>query len=569
MSTASAQPVERSDRPERTSLPSRFGRYVLVEHLATGGMADLYRALAPGAAGVSKSICIKRIRDQRLEDPRLVALFIDEARISMQLSHPNIVHTFDFGRVGDEYFLALELVEGVDLGALIDASSDKAGRLSAEEVAAVGEAICRALAHVHSRLRADGKPLGLVHRDVTPGNVLVTREGDVKLADFGVARLRANAREGLRGTIAYMAPEQANRDLVDARTDVFGLGLVLLECLRGHTAYSGERDQMLQQAQRGVVDLERTGHEPPLEVALLDVIARATARAADERYPDAAAMAEDLGRIVAQARAGGAADPRALLARRAAGSARAPLPVFTSEVPVTADRRRSVSFALDGEAPDFAQRLAGTELSQASTDAGTTSESASSRPKPRRARWIGGAAFAGVAIGTALALVWPTGGESKGARAREPQIGQRGSASSVGPRGSVSDVGSRSSGSVSDVGRRGSVSESDVAPRPSAPASESESGSGSASTARPHPGQLSLNAVPWADVSVDGVPRGTTPVRGINLSPGRHRVRLVNPPLEVDRTLIVTIRSGQERTMVVNLREDGTNVASPGEGTPP
>jgi tRNA A-37 threonylcarbamoyl transferase component Bud32 len=527
---------------------------VLVEQIGSGGMADVYRAIAPGAAGVSKSVCIKRIRDARLQNPRLVSLFIDEARISMQLSHPNIVHTYDFGRVGDEYFLALELIEGVDLATLIDSCADRGESLSPEEIAAVGESVCRALAHVHTRRRGDGKPLGLVHRDVTPPNVLLTREGDVKLTDFGVARLRENVNEGLRGTLAYMAPEQANRGAVDPRTDVFGLALVLFECVRARPAYAGTRDEVLALAQRGVLDLARTDGEAPLEAALLDVIARATAREPADRTGTAAVMAEELGRIVAQARAAGVPDPRASLARRVAAYTSTAATGGTTEVPAAVDARAAVSYTLDGDAPDFAERLGATELSQAATHADPPP-----RPGPvaaPRGRWIGLAAVAGVLLGLAMAVAWPAGSSDRGDRATTRESP---------PRTAVATPRSAPAKAATEVGPR-AAEPARAAPRVAAEAVEAVP---APRTPPPRaPATLDLNAIPWADVWVDGVARGTTPVRGISLAGGRHRVRLVNGPLGVERTIAITLRAGETRAVVVNLRDDGTNVAPPPAGPP-
>lgn len=552
------------DRP--AALPARFGRYVLVEQIGSGGMADVYRAIAPGAAGVSKTVCIKRIRDARLQNPRMVALFIDEARISMQLSHPNIVHTYDFGRVGDEYFLALELIEGLDLATLIDGCVDRGETLSPEEIAAIGESVCRALAHVHTRRRGDGKPLGLVHRDVTPPNVLLTREGDVKLTDFGVARLRENANEGLRGTLAYMAPEQATRGAVDARTDIFGLALVLLECLRGRPAYAGTRDEVLAQAQRGVVDLARTGGEPALEAALLDVVARATAPEPADRTATAAVMAEELGRIVAQARAAGAPDPRASLARRVAAHAHAAAAAPTTEVPAVADPRASVSYTLDGDAPDFAQRLGATELSQASTQA----EAPAGPPDAvgARGRWIGLAGVLGIALGLALALIWPADQGSATADRRrvlrEAGPARRRPPEEHAPRGSSE----RAPGVAEPPQSKSAPADREPVPaQDPAPRVAPRAGAEHPPAARA-PATLDLNAIPWADVWVDGASRGTTPVRGMSLPAGRHRVRLVNGPLGVERTIVVTLRAAETRTVVVNLREVGTNVAPDPGGSP-
>ncbi|MBI2894758.1 MAG: protein kinase [Deltaproteobacteria bacterium] len=547
-----------ASRERGQPLPARFGRYLLAERLGEGGMADVYRAIAPGAAGVSKAVCIKRIRRGRLDDPRLVSLFIDEARVSMQLSHANIVHTYDFGRVGDEYFLALEYVDGVDLALLLDPSSP----LGVEAVAAVGESLCRALSHVHSRKRPDGEPLGLVHRDVTPRNVLVTVEGDVKLADFGVARIPATREripsgrgEGLRGTPAYMAPEQASGGVVDSKSDLYAVGLVLYECLRGRPAYRGSREAVLDLARRGIVEIDAA--RSPLDA----VLARAVQPDPCMRYPDAASMADDLGRIVARARAAGGGDPRATLAARVATRIRA----TGTEVQVDApdDPRPASYYTEDGGAPDFALRLGATELSQAGTVPG-------GEDGARARRWPVPLLAGLVLILGGLSVLLLRGSAEPGPRApaggrpaptpatvaSEPPAdaarGLEGPGAAPRPR----DPGMPWHAGASGPPRRGG---------PDAPPSPVPSGTAI----------LNLNALPWAEVTIDGAPRGTTPLAGLRLAAGRHKIRLRNEAMGITRSVVLTLGPDEHQTLVVDLHasqapvDGGTGLASPGTGSSP
>ncbi|MEO6954586.1 MAG: serine/threonine-protein kinase [Polyangia bacterium] len=201
---------------------SRFGRYELLQSLGKGGMAEVYLARQRGPGGFEKRLVIKRVLPALAQDPRFLKLFFEEARLHASLSHGNLVSIFDFGRVGNDYFLAMELVDGCDLARLLQSMPDR--RLPPELVAYIGGELCHALQHVHRHR--------LVHGDLTPRNVLVSVDGEVKLADFGVARGAAVAG-GVRGTRAYMPPEQARGEVIDARADLYSLGVVVAESATG------------------------------------------------------------------------------------------------------------------------------------------------------------------------------------------------------------------------------------------------------------------------------------------------------------------------------------------------
>ncbi len=207
---------------------SRFGRYELLQSLGKGGMAELYLARQRGPGGFEKRLVIKRVLPALAQDPRFLKLFFEEARLHASLSHGNLVSIFDFGRVGNDYFLALELVDGCDLARLLDSLHDH--RLPPELVAYIGGELCHALQHVHRH--------ELVHGDLTPRNVLLSLDGEVKLADFGVARGVA-AQGGVRGTRAYMPPEQARGERIDARADLYSLGVVVAEAATGQRPAPG------------------------------------------------------------------------------------------------------------------------------------------------------------------------------------------------------------------------------------------------------------------------------------------------------------------------------------------
>ena len=254
----------------------RFGRYELLRILGRGGMAEVFLARYVGPQGFEKRLVIKRVLPQHGHDRRFLRLFFDEARTQVSLSHGNLVPVFDFGRVGNAYFIAMEEVRGCDLGTLFAAGQKRARTLSPLLVAQIGIEVCRGLAYVHRR--------GFVHRDVSPRNVLVSTDGEVKLSDFGVALAAASdAAPGLRGTLAYMAPEQARGERVDGRADLFSLGMVLAEGLLG-------RRPRAHADETAALAAARAGEAATVEGPLAGLVERATCREPDARFADAEAM---------------------------------------------------------------------------------------------------------------------------------------------------------------------------------------------------------------------------------------------------------------------------------------
>jgi tRNA A-37 threonylcarbamoyl transferase component Bud32 len=283
-----------------------LGRYELLRPLARGGMAEIYLARRR-AAGIEKLLVVKRLRAERAGDARFLELFVREARLSMSLTHQNIVPVFDFGRSGDQVFLAMERVEGKDLGGSL--ARPGAPPLPPVVVAFVGAECCQALDYAHHRKRDDGAALGVVHRDVTPRNVLVSWSGEVKLTDFGIATLAGEETSRLIGTPGYMAPEQARGEAIDARADLYATGLVLREALTGQRARPGaDRDALIAAARRGEVSPWPPGPYPAGLVAIID---RATAADPAARFPDARAMLAALDGFIVAERAAHPGEPPA------------------------------------------------------------------------------------------------------------------------------------------------------------------------------------------------------------------------------------------------------------------
>ena len=228
------------------ALPPSVGKYQVLERLAVGGMAELFKARAAGEHGFEKLVVVKKILPQLAADPAFIQMFLDEARLTAQLDHPNIVHVFELGTDADTPYIAMQWVDGVDLLALMRECARTQLRLPAQLAALIAREVLDALDYAHHATSAEGRPLGLVHRDISPGNVLVSKRGDVKLTDFGIARAaeRQHKTEAgmLKGKYGYMSPEQVSGSELDGRSDVFSLGVVLIEMVMARRLFTAPSD---------------------------------------------------------------------------------------------------------------------------------------------------------------------------------------------------------------------------------------------------------------------------------------------------------------------------------------
>ncbi len=281
-----------------------FGeKYELIERIATGGMAEIYRARYRAAAGITKGVVIKKILPHYSGNPAFVQMFRDEARIVVGLSHGNIAQVFDFGEVNGEYYLAMEHVHGQPLSKLIR-------RLREEGIPSVPSPfacfialeMCKGLHYAHTRMDEGGRPLGIVHRDVSPQNVLLGYDGQVKLVDFGIAKARTAGRKetevgALKGKYVYFAPEQARGKELDARTDVFAAGIVLYEMLCGRLPFEGKMMDVLTRIVRGDFARPRSLN-PEIPPVLERIVLTAMALDPEQRYPSAQAMQEALAGVL-------------------------------------------------------------------------------------------------------------------------------------------------------------------------------------------------------------------------------------------------------------------------------
>jgi serine/threonine protein kinase len=268
-------------------------RYELLERIGAGGMAEIFRGRAVAEGGFEKPVAIKRILPSLSRDARFVEMLITEANTLAQLRHRNIVQIFDVGLGPDgQYFLVMEFVDGLDLGRLFEALERRGKRLPTHLALHIAAEVCDALQLAHGASAADGSSLRLVHRDVSPSNVLLSRSGEVKLTDFGIAKRteEVTGHGTVRGKFAYISPEQARNESVDGRSDVFSLGIVLYELCTGRRLFSRYPDFEALHAVRERPIPSALEMDPHMDPALDALIMRALARPAAERYPSAGAF---------------------------------------------------------------------------------------------------------------------------------------------------------------------------------------------------------------------------------------------------------------------------------------
>src|SRR5262245_20370386 len=288
------------------SEPIQFGKYTLFERIGRGGMAEVYKGRIQGPAGFERVFVVKRILPHLSDDTSFIKMFVEEAKLSARLNHPNIVHIFELGAVEGEYFISMEYIRGHDLSETMRAIWKALGPPRPELVAYIGREACRGLAYAHNLTDENGRPLGMIHRDVSPSNVMLSYEGAVKMLDFGIAKALGDAEPSKNGTLkgkyAYMAPEQTEGDNIDHRSDIFAIGIVLHEVLTGRRLFKGQNDvQTIERVRRCDVP-PPSAQNPAVPRELDHILLKALQRDPARRWSNAADMADALDDIVPAAR---------------------------------------------------------------------------------------------------------------------------------------------------------------------------------------------------------------------------------------------------------------------------
>jgi serine/threonine protein kinase len=279
-----------------------FGKYVLLEKLAAGGMAEVYLAKSTGASGINKFVAIKRILPQYSDHPEFIDMFKEEAKIAVNLNHGNVVSIFDFGVEKQQFFLVMEYVEGQNLRQILNHLKKENRYFSIDQIVYMAKEIAAGLDHAHRCIDGTtGKPLMITHRDMSPQNVMVSFEGEVKIVDFGIAKAESQIETTRAGTIkgkfGYMSPEQADGQVVDPRTDIFSLGILMWELLANDRLFTSN-------SEAGTLKKIRECHIPSLKklnpsvpTELERIVTKALAKDKGLRYQTAAAFHRDLNRF--------------------------------------------------------------------------------------------------------------------------------------------------------------------------------------------------------------------------------------------------------------------------------
>ncbi len=306
---------EKSREPEAPEKPTappapppswrddRFGPYELLDRVAIGGMAEVFKAKKTGVEGFEKVVALKRILPHLSDNKEFLDMFVDEAKMVAGLTHPNIVQIYELNRIDKSYYIAMEYVHGRDLRTIMRRAREKGLRMPLDLSLRVVSQVCAALEYAHRKKDDRGRPMDIVHRDVSPQNILISFEGDVKLVDFGIAKAATKAsntdRGALRGKLLYMSPEQAWGRTIDRRSDVFSLGIVLYEMVTETKPFIGAGTELtiLELVRQCVITPAREVN-PRVPEALDRVIMKALARDPNERFQDAGQMQRGLERFL-------------------------------------------------------------------------------------------------------------------------------------------------------------------------------------------------------------------------------------------------------------------------------
>ena len=278
-------------------MKENFGKYTLLDRIAVGGMAEVFRAKLTGEKGFEKLIVVKKMLPQMAEDPEMVSHFIDEAKLAALLQHENIIHVYDFGETEGSYFIAMEYLFGKDLKSVFSKSSQINSPISLENSLLIASKICEGLEYAHNLKDLHGTSLDIIHRDISPQNIFITYDGKVKIIDFGIAKTTTQTSKTqvgiIKGKVAYMSPEQAEGKSIDRRSDIFAAGIIFYEMITGKEMYSGDTMEVFNKAINAKYELPED-IAPGLPSKIYDILHRALNKNINERYQSCREMMTDI-----------------------------------------------------------------------------------------------------------------------------------------------------------------------------------------------------------------------------------------------------------------------------------
>jgi eukaryotic-like serine/threonine-protein kinase len=521
-----------------------FGKYTLVAKLATGGMAEIFLARLVGAGGFDKLVCIKRILPHLAKDQTLTSMFLAEASIAAQISHPNVCQVFELGEIDGRYFIAMEYLEGVPL-ACFRRPDIYGGAIDPRLVVGLGMQACEGLHHAHGLKKNDGTPLEVVHRDVSSNNLFATKDGVVKVLDFGIAKIQdasvKTSTGSMKGTYAYMAPEQLRGERLDRRTDVFAMGIVLWELFGRQHLFKRETDFLTFQAITTEPIPDICELRPDVPPALGAAIAKALSRNRDDRFPSTRALGQALAEAVVPL--GGPLGAAAISdeIERAFESR------LRDQRKLIRTAREGGVFSLDddlGPQISHGTEMMTTPVKFVSADHAPSSPSAPAPPvvqrptasmptAPDRApgRWLSIALVLILLGGGALAVVLYASREQPSTEAA-PAVRMATISVDAAEPMIVVDA------AIAEVKQASPPDAGVVVRTQKTPRVKEVAASGP-------PGFITIDATPvYAVIYIDGKNRGETPLVKLSLSPGKHAVKAVSPSGSV-KTFSIVIESGK------------------------
>jgi serine/threonine-protein kinase len=536
-----------------------LGKYRLFATLGRGGMADVYLAVSQGQLGFNKLLVVKRLRSALAEDPAFLAMFLDEARLASRLNHPNVVHTYEVGEASGAYFIAMEYLEGQPLNRVLRDLAKHGEELDEAMCARIVADALAGLHYAHTLRDYDGTPLEIVHRDVSPHNIFVTYDGQVKLVDFGIAKAVTSTSVTevgvLKGKVAYMAPEQAQGARIDARADIFGMGAVLWELLA--------LDRLIQ-AETAAAAIHRLLNQPipsittarDVDSGLAAIVARALEKDASRRYQTAEEMRDALEDWL---RTSGHKVRDSDIGAR----------ILAMYADVREDVHRQVQEQMASVAKistrEIASRATGltvraARLPEIKVGSGTGSGVAPRPPmhsdhetEPRRRGalfFLGTILVALIGIGVLLSRIVslpaaPHASASFSAQSSMPSSDSTASQLASPPSFGAADPAPSASATTPTA--------TSVAARASAPTATLRVAASASAPAQDAPGFLTFDTYPWTRVSDGARLLGTTPLIKVPLAPGAHTLSLENPEQGIKKTYAVRIKSGETFSMRLGL----------------
>ncbi len=567
----------------------QFGKYALRRRLAVGGMAEIFLAQVQGIEGFTKPIVLKRILPHLIAEPDFLSMFVDEAKLAASLTHPNIVQVYELGSVEGRYFIAMEFVDGVDLSTLCRTLWERGEHLPFSIAVYIASETARGLHYAHEK-RDGTRPLGIVHRDVSPHNVLLSHEGVVKVTDFGIAKAEGRSTKTksgvLKGKFSYMAPEQAFGRPTDRRADLFALGLVVYELFAGRRAYVAENELvMLELARSAQVDrLETVRPQIPRPVAR--VIHKALAENPDDRYATCHEFAQALVRAAIGWVEPASSDELAALVRVCMQRPTVEDAVFGDEELLDADLSQTEPLSdvvmLDNLRRAAMRSSVGIPASSlpskrisAVAEMGLDEPTAKMRRRSNKALLLPLLFLALLAGGGLWAqrsglLSHDAGPNDTQAMVEAPPASSDATQSSVSPNNESTEpppTASEAKTEAKPETKPGPPTPANTKAEPTAhgstepPANEGRTRTPADSRSKrrreePRFGYLTINSQPWSYVFVDGKKQSkTTPLQQLKLPAGRYRIRLDSPGAQKSNEFTVDIKPGKTVTKIVSFAD--------------